>query len=277
MPDAPTAIVLVHGFWVTPRSWEDWIAHYERRGFTVVAPGYPGFEVEVEALNADPAPIEALTVPAIIEHLEGVVKSLPTEPIIIGHSAGGAFTQILLDHGCGAAGVAMCSAPTEGVRATPLSQVRSTFPVLKNPANRHKAVGLTPEQWHYAFTNTFSDDESQALYERYHVPASGRVFWGSALANIHPGHDDTYVNYKNADRAPLLFISGTDDHLMPPSIQQSNAKHYKSKTVTAVKEFPGRAHLITAQDGWQEVADYALDWAVGHAVRTDGPGASTAG
>ncbi len=146
MPDAPDTIVLVHGFWVTPRSWEDWIAHYESRGFTVVAPAYPGLEVEVEALNADPAPIEALTVPRIIEHLEGVVKALPSAPIIIGHSAGGAFTQILLDHGFGVAGVAMSSAPTEGVRATPLSQVRSTFPVLKNPANRHKAVGFTHEQ-----------------------------------------------------------------------------------------------------------------------------------
>jgi hypothetical protein len=69
----------------------------------------------------------------------------------MGHSAGGAFTQILLDHGCGVAGVALNSAPTEGVRVTPLSQVRSTFPVLKSPANRHKAVGLTLEQWRYAF------------------------------------------------------------------------------------------------------------------------------
>ena len=102
----------------------------------------------------------------------------------------------------------------------PLSQVKATFPVLKNPANRHRAVGFTHEQWHYAFTNTFSEEESRALYERYHVPASGTIFWGSALANIHPGTDDNYVDYDNDDRAPLLFISGSDDHLMPPSIQQ---------------------------------------------------------
>jgi pimeloyl-ACP methyl ester carboxylesterase len=214
----PDTIVLIHGFWVTPRSWEHWIDHYEQRGHRVLAPAYPGFEVEVESLNADPSPIEALTVPAIVDHLEAVIGELDAPPILIGHSAGGAFTQILLDHGYGAAGVAINSAPTEGVKVVPLSQVKASFPVLKNPANRHKAVGLTPEQWHYAFTNTFSDDESQALYERYHVPASGRVFWGSALANIHPGHDDTYVNYKNADRAPLLFISGSADHLMPPKI-----------------------------------------------------------
>ena len=51
----------------------------------------------------------------------------------MGHSAGGAFTQILLDHGFGAAGVAINSAPTEGVKVIPLSQIKSSFPVLKNP------------------------------------------------------------------------------------------------------------------------------------------------
>ena len=261
---APDTIVLIHGFWVTPRSWEDWIAHYERKGYKVLAPAYPGFEVEVESLNADTSPIEAITVPQIIEHLEAVVGAVETPPILIGHSAGGVFTQILLDHGYGAAGVAINSAPTEGVARVPLSQIKATFPVLKNPANRHRAVGFTFDQWHYAFTNTFSEARSRELYERYHVPASGQIFWGSALANIHPGPDDNFVNYKNDDRAPLLFISGTNDHLMPPSIQRSNAKHYKSNTVTEVKEYAG-PHLLPSQDGWEEIADEALAWALENA------------
>ena len=209
--------------------------------------------------------------PQIIEHLEAVVGELDPPPILIGHSAGGVFTQILLDRGYGAAGVAINSAPTEGVKVVPLSQIKATFPVLKNPANRHKAVGFTPEQWHYAFTNTFSEEESLALYERYHIPASGAIFWGSALANIHPGHRTTTTsNYDNADRAPLLFISGSEDHLMPPSIQRSNAKHYKAEgTITEVKEYEGTAHLLPAQEGWEEVADYALDWALEHAAHGD--------
>jgi pimeloyl-ACP methyl ester carboxylesterase len=263
--NGPDTIVLVHGFWVTPRSWEDWIARYEQAGYRVLAPAYPGFEIEVEALNADPSPIEAVTVPQIVEHLESVVGALERPPIIMGHSAGGVFTQILLDRGFGAAGVAINSAPTEGVKVVPLSQVKASFPVLKNPANRHKAVGLTFEQWHYAFTNTFSEERSRELYERYHIPASGSIFWGSALANIHPGKDDTYVDYHNDDRAPLLFISGTDDHLMPPKIQQSNARHYKSDTITEVMTFEG-PHLLPSKDGWETVADYALDWAVRHAT-----------
>jgi len=265
-PGTPDTIVLIHGFWVTPRSWEHWIAHYEGRGYRVLAPAYPGFEVEVEALNADPAPIEAVTVPAIIEHLEAVVGALESPPILIGHSAGGVFTQVLLDHGYGAVGVAINSAPTEGVAVVPLSQIRSSFPVLKNPANRHRAVGFTFEQWRYVFTNTFGEERSRELYERYAIPASGRIFWESAFANLTPGHQGSWVDYANDDRAPLLFISGSQDHLMPPSVQRSNAKHYRSNTVTEVKEFEG-PHLLPAREGWEEIADYALEWAERHAAR----------
>ena len=262
---APNTILLVHGFWVTPRSWEGWIKHYEGRGYRVIAPAYPGLEVEVEALNADPSPIEAVTIPEIIEHLEGVISELDSEPIIIGHSAGGAWTQLLLDRGHGVAGVAMCSAPTEGVRVAPVSQIRSTLPVLKNPANRHRAVGLTFDQWRYAFANNFSEEEAKRTYERYHIPASGSIVWEGVLANVIPGHQDAYVDYKNDDRAPLLFISASEDHIMPPKVQQSNAKHYKSDAITEIKEYEGFAHLLPAQEGWEEVADYALEWALEHA------------
>jgi pimeloyl-ACP methyl ester carboxylesterase len=210
----------------------------------------------------------AVTVPAIIEHFESVIDGLDTPPILIGHSAGGAFVQVLLDHGRGAVGVAINSAPTEGVTVIPLSQIHATFAVLKNPANRHRAVGFTHEQWHYAFTNTFTEEESLALYERYHIPASGHIFWDSVLANITPGHQETWVDYHNDARPPLLFISGSEDNLMPPKIQRSNAKHYKSDTVTEVKLYEGFAHLLPAQAGWEGVADFALDWALEHATQS---------
>ncbi|MCF7551257.1 alpha/beta hydrolase [Pseudonocardia sp. WMMC193] len=263
---SPDTIVLIHGFWVTPRSWEHWVAHYEQRGFRVLAPGYPGFEVEVEALNADPAPVEAATIDGIVAHLESVVSALDSPPVLIGHSAGGVFTQLLLDKGYGAAGVALNSAPTEGVPVVPVSQVRSTFPVLKNPANRHKAVAYDFEQWNYAFTNTFPEPQARALYERYAVPVSGHILFESALANLIPGHQGTWVDYTNDARAPLLFVAGSEDHIMPPAVQWSNAKHYtSSKTLTRVVEFSGFPHLLPAAPGWEDVADYVLAWALRHA------------
>jgi pimeloyl-ACP methyl ester carboxylesterase len=265
-PAAPDTIVLIHGLWVTPRSWEKWVERYEGRGYHVLAPAYPGFEVEVEALNEDPSPIEALTIPEVVEHLEGIVGELENPPIIMGHSAGGLFTQILLEHGYGAAGVAIDSAPAEGVRVTPISQIRSLFPVLRNPANRMRAVGFTPEQFHYAFTNTLSREDSEKVYERYHIPAPGSFVWAGPLANFTPGHQDTYVDFRNQERAPLLFIAGAEDNLMPPAVNQSNAKMYRnSSAVTDYHEFEGRSHYTVGQDGWEEVADYALEWAVEHA------------
>jgi len=263
----PETIVLIHGLWMTPRSWEKWIEHYTNRGYRVLAPAYPGLEVEVEALREDPSPIEAVTVPATVEHLEGIIGGLDRPPIIMGHSFGGVLVQILLDHGFGSAGVAIDSVPAEGIKVIPPSQIRASFSVLKNPANRHRAVGFTPKQFHYAFTNPLSEEESAAVYERYHVPAPGSWVWGGVLANFTPGHQDTYVNFKNDDRAPLLFIAGGDDNIMPPSVNESNAHHYRrSKAVTDYQEFPGRSHYTVGQDGWEEVADFALDWATKQAA-----------
>src|SRR5215218_2513051 len=267
-PAAPDTIVLVHGLWVTPRSWEHWIEHYENKGYRVLAPAYPGLEVAVEALNDDPSPIEALTIPRVVEHYEGIVGELDKPPIIMGHSAGGLFSQILLDYGYGAAGVVIDSAPAEGVRITPIAQIRSFFPFLKNPANRHKAIGFTKEQFHNAFANTLSREDSDEVYERYHIPAPGSFVWDPVLSNFTPGHQDTYVNFRNEERAPLLFIAGGEDNIMPPAVNQSNVKHYRHvKSVTDYKEFPGRSHYTVGQDGWEEVADYALEWAVEHAKR----------
>jgi pimeloyl-ACP methyl ester carboxylesterase len=268
-PGTPDTIVLVHGLWMTPRSWEHWVARYESRGYRVLAPAYPGFEVEVEALREDPSPIEAVTVPETVAHLQSVIEGLASPPILMGHSFGGALVQILLDRGYGAVGVAIDSVPTEGIRVLPKSQIKATFPVLGNPANRHRAVPFTPEQFHYAFTNTLTEADSLAAYERYHIAAPGSWVWGGVLANFTPGHQDTWVDYDNDERGPLLFIAGGEDNIMPPPVNQANAKRYEtSRAHTDYKAFPGRAHFTVGQAGWEEVADFALSWATEHASLT---------
>ena len=132
-------------------------------------------------------------------------------------------------------------------------------------------MGFTKEQFHYAFANTLSREDSDEVYERYHIPAPGSFVWDPVLANFTPGHQDTYVDFRNEERAPLLFIAGGEDNLMPPAVNQSNAKHYRHvKSVTDYKEFPGRSHYTVGEDGWEEVADYALEWAVEHAKHPAG-------
>jgi len=141
---------------MTPRSWERWIPYYEAKGYRVLAPAYPGFDIEVEALRQNPGIIASLTVPETVDHLAGVIEALDSPPLIMGHSFGGTLTQLLLARGLGSAGVVIDSAPTEGVRVSPLSQPRSLFPALKNPANIHKAVAFTAEEFHYAFATPWT-------------------------------------------------------------------------------------------------------------------------
>jgi pimeloyl-ACP methyl ester carboxylesterase len=271
---APDTVVLVHGLWMTPRSWEHWVPYLERRGYRVLTPGYPGFEIEVEALRADPSRIANLTVPQTVDHLAGVIAALDRPPIIMGHSFGGTLTQLLLARGLGACGVAINSAPTEGILVNPPSQIKSLFPILKNPLNHDKAVGFTPEEFHYAFTNTLSDAESAKVHERYHIPAPARWVWAYGVwANLKPGHQETWVDFKNPNRPPLLFIAGGADHIMPPSVNRSNAKHYQTPSVTDYHEFPGRSHWTCGEPGWEQVVDYALSWA---AARTGAPAAAPA-
>jgi pimeloyl-ACP methyl ester carboxylesterase len=255
-------VVLIHGLWMNGRSWEHWVERYEQRGLNVLAPSWPGMDGDVEALRADTSAFDDLGIEDIVDHYAGIIEGLDTPPVIIGHSFGGAFTQVLLDRGLGAAGVAIDPAPLKGMLALPASTLRSGFPVLKNPANRHRAVPLTPKEFHYAFTNTLSDDDSLAVYERYAVPGPGRVLFEGALANLSH-HSPIEVEFSNPERAPLLLIAGGEDHVSPASLTRSNFKHYKAKTaVTELKEFPERSHYTLGQEGWEEVADYAIDWAL---------------
>lgn len=264
--DGVETVVLIHGLWMTPLAWEDWVARYSARGIRVLTPGYPGIAggtAGVAALREDPSPLADLGVREVMDHLVDVVSELPNPPILMGHSFGGTFVQLLLDAGYGRAGVSIDGAAVKGVKALPFSEIRATFPVLKNPANLRRAVPITPEQFHYAFTNTLTEEESRVAYDRYSVPVPARILFQGGLASVTHGAATTY-NFANDDRAPLLFISGGDDHILPPAVQHENytknAKH--SKAVTAYKLFPGRDHFTCGAPGWETVADFALNWAL---------------
>jgi pimeloyl-ACP methyl ester carboxylesterase len=255
-------IVLIPGLWMTSLSWERWVERYKSRGYEVIARNWPGMEGrDVEELRRDTASYANVGVGEVVEHYEKIIRELDRPTIIMGHSFGGAVTQILLDHGVGVAGVAIDSAPIKGVYRLPFSSLKSSFPVLKNPTNNHKAVMLSLEEFHWAFANTLTEAQAKAAYERYAIPGPGRPLFQAAFANFNP-RAATKVDFHNDDRAPLLLIAGGEDHIAPPSITKANARaQHKSKAITAYKEFPGRSHFILGQEGWEEVADFALSWA----------------
>lgn len=266
MNDAATdTVVLIHGLWMTPLSWEHWVTRYQQAGFQVLTPGYPGIEqgeAAVAALRRDPSPLAGLGVQQVTDHLGELVSGLGTKPIIMGHSFGGAFVQLLLDRGLGSVGVSIDGAGCKGVKAIPFSQIKATLPVLKNPANRRRGVPITPKQWHYGFANNLTLEEAQPHYDRYAIPVSGRMLFEAGLANVTPRSPLT-VDYLKAGRAPLLFISGGNDHAVPAPVQRASyRKHAKNAdATTAYKLFDGRDHFTCGEPGWESVADFALAWA----------------
>jgi pimeloyl-ACP methyl ester carboxylesterase len=266
MKDKQT-IVLIHGLWMTSLSWEKWVKRFTDLGYRVIARSWPGMDVGIADLRRDPSPIAGIGIGDVVDHYEGIIRTLDAPPIVMGHSFGGLITQILLDRGLGCAGVAIAPAPVKGILLLPFSTLKVSFPALSNPANNHRAVPLTPEQFHYAFTNTLSEEESLNVYDRYAVPGPDHVLFQAAFANFNP-HAASAVNFRNDTRAPLLLIAGGKDHVSPASVVKANYELYRnSDALTEYKEYPERTHYTLGQEGWECVADDALGWAVSNASK----------
>ena len=268
MNPTPNTIVLIHGLWMTPCGWQLFRDFYEARGFRVLAPPWPRLHAQVGEVRRDPSALAGLGVQEIAEHYAAVVRTLPEPPILIGHSFGGLIVQMLLDRGLGAAGVALDGTVPKGILTLPLSVLRATSLVLGNPFNYWRTVMLTFEQFRYAFANTMDEAAARAAYERHAIPGPGRPIFQAAFANFVPNAATT-VNRRNRSRPPLLLVSGSEDHLVPAVLNRTNYRLYAgSGAVTDYREFAGRSHLLIAQEGWQEVAEFALDWAVAKAAST---------
>ncbi len=253
-------VVFVHGAWVTPLCWEYFIGYYENKGYTCLAPAWPHKANPVAELNRNPpAGLARLGVREIVDHYAGVINALKEPPFLIGHSFGGLFVQMLLDRGLGAAGVAIDSAPPRGV--LPFfypSTLKSNLWILASPGAWRKVIRQSFKEFQYAFVNALPEHEQRKVYDRYVVPETGRIFFQSAFALFN---DATRVNFSNNKRAPLLLIAGSSDNNVTAAMNAVNYRRYKKSTaLTDFKEFPGRCHWIIAQEGWEEVAEYAASW-----------------
>ena len=253
-----TPVVFIHGLWLLPSSWDRWATVFEEAGYTPLSPGWPDDPETVEEANAHPEVFAHKTVGQVADHYAAVIAGLDRKPAIVGHSFGGLLTQILAGRGLSAASVAIDPAPFRGVLPLPISALKSSRPVLGNPANRNRAVPLTYDQFRYGFANAVDEDEAKELYDTYAVPASGAPLFQAATANLNPW-TEAKVDTKNPDRGPLLIISGEKDHTVPWAIANASYKKQKRNDgVTEIVEMPNRGHALTIDSGWREVADTAL-------------------
>ncbi len=256
----PIPVIFIHGLWLHATSWEPWIDLFEREGYAPSAPGWPGDPDTVEEARANPESIADHGIDDVVEHYAAIIRALAVPPILIGHSFGGMIAQKLLGRDLAAAAVAIDAAQIKGVLPLPLSALRATLPVFKNPANKHRAVSLTAEQFRFAFGNALTAEESDALYQRWTIPAPGRPLFEAAAANFNP-HASTKVDTRNSSRGPLLLMSGGKDHTVPESVVRATLAQYRhSEAVTDIIDFPDRGHSLSIDSGWPEVAAAALDW-----------------
>jgi non-heme chloroperoxidase len=254
-----TPVVFVHGLWLMPSSWQRWEAVFDDAGYAALAVGWPDDPASVEDAREDPEVFARKSVGDVADYVGSLLARLDTKPAVIGHSFGGLITQILAGRALSAASVAIDPAPFRGVLPLPLSALRSASVVVGNPANRHRAVPLTYEQFRYGFANAVDEDQARRLFEEFAVAASGEPLFQAVAANINPW-SETKVRTKAPERGPLLLISGEQDNTVPWALTHAAYQRQRRNehAVTEVVEVPGRGHALTIDDGWREVADLAL-------------------
>lgn len=253
-------ILLIHGAWLNGYAWARWKAYYEAKGYTVLTPSWPYDERDPKHLRESPDPkLKTLGQVETLAHYDKIIRGLPEKPIVMGHSLGGVFTQHLLDRGLGAVGVAINPAPTPGVPLGP-EAMKSALPVLADPFSGGKAKVMSRKFFATRFAQTVPPEKVDEQFA-FIVPTPGKMYWDGIFGAAGK------ITWDSKIRPPLLLIGGSVDLIADASMTTAiYEKQKQAASATELKIFEGRSHWTCSDPGWEQVADFALDWAVKHAT-----------
>lgn len=246
-------IVLVHGMFVNNTSWSKWKPYLESKGYTVYNPANPGHDGSpVDLRNNIHPELTKTGFIDVVNNLSTLIDSLPEKPLIIGHSMAGLAVQKLVELGKAEAGVSVNGAPPKNIMA-PLSTVKIVWPAINFFSSKGYYLG-SKEWYNKAFFNTLSKSEQEKAYHEIAVPESRKIGRETLTKSF------SAINFKKAHK-PLLFIGGGNDKIFPTTLTKKNATKYKdSNSRVDLKIFQEKSHFICGEQGWQEVADYIIDW-----------------
>ncbi|GGM96770.1 alpha/beta hydrolase [Dyadobacter beijingensis] len=255
MGDHAKTILFITGAFVSNACWDEWRRYFESRGYHTLAPPWPHKQASAEELRSrHPDPVIASNRLAdVVEHYANIAADLPEKPILVGHSIGGLVTQLLLQRQLGEAGIAIHSVPPQGIMTFRLSFLIAGWGPLGFFTPVNEPFMMSFRQWQYAFTNGLPMEVQKEGYYQLAIPESKRIV------------RDTITSAARVDfqkpHAPLLLVAGTADHTIPDSLNYDNYRKYKSDgSITDFKKFDGRTHFVLGQPGWEEVAEYCLEW-----------------
>lgn len=251
-------VVFVTGAFVTNRGWDPWVQYFHEKGYTALAPAWP-FKEGVPAdlrekhFQGEDTDLALLSLDEVIDYHADILRKFAEKPIVIGHSTGGLITQILLNRDLASAGVAIHSVPTLGVFPYEWSFLRAGWRSLGLLTSVKRTYLMSFKKWQYAFVNGMPLKDQKKAYEENTIPESKTLARGGLSKAASVDYDKPH--------APLLFTSGSEDHIIPRHLNQRNFQRYKRNgSVIDYKDFPGRNHFVLGQDTWKEDADYILDW-----------------
>lgn len=246
-------IVLIHGNFVNNTTWAAWKTYFEQKGYQVYAPANPGHEGNPAELRNKVHPDLVKTgFIDVVNHMSEFISALPEKPLIIGHSMAGMATLKLIEMGKASAGVSIDGAPPKNV-FPPLQTLKTALPAFGFFSFNKYFMGS--RKWYdYAFFNTIPEKEKEKAFSQFAVPESYKVSRELVLNSF------SNIDF-NKPHAPLLFIGGGSDHIFPADLTQTIAGRYKdTNSRVDLKIFEGKSHFICGETGWEEVADYILDW-----------------
>jgi non-heme chloroperoxidase len=255
-----TPVVFIHGLWLLPSSWANWVDFFKQAGYAPLTPDWPDDPETVTKARANPDVFARKTLKQVADHTTEIINPLDRKPLVMGHSTGGLLAQMLAGEGLSAATVAIDPGPFRGVLPLPAPALRVAGPFLVNPLTRGRAITLTFDQFKYGWANALDEKEAKELHDTFHVAGSGIALVQMGNANLNPW-TEAKVDTRNPDRGPLLIIEGEKDHTVPWAMAYAAYKRQRSnRAVTEIVKAPNRGHSLTIDRGWREVAQTALDF-----------------